>query len=209
MTLQRLALTGLAVVIGGGAVFAATPFGRDVMFHFVPIAWTGEAARLASAAGIGAGTVVADIGAGNGALITELARIVGPQGRAFATERTADNREAIRSRADAAAVAITVIEAGDHATNLPDDCCDAITMRMVLHHIADPGAFARDLRRAVRDGGRVGIIDFLPGALPHLADDHGVSPEAVAAAFEAAGFETLSRDLRWGGRTYLIVFRAP
>ncbi len=208
MTLQRLALAGVAVVLGGGAVFAATPFGRDVMFHFVPIAWTGEAARLAAVLGITPGAAVADIGAGNGALITELARIVGPQGRAFATERTADRREAIQSRAVAAAVAVSVIEAGDHATNLPGGCCDAVTMRMVLHHIADPGAFARDLRRAVRDGGRVGIIDFLPGALPHLADDHGVGPDTVVAAFEAAGFETVARDLRWGGRTYLIVFRA-
>lgn len=208
MTWQRIALTGLAVALGGGAVLAATPFGRDVMFHLVPIAWTGEAARLADALGVRSGAVVADIGAGNGALITEFARTVGPTGRAFATERTAAQRAAIASRAAAAGVAVTVIEAADDATNLPAGCCDAITMRMVMHHVADPPVLARDLRRALKPGGRVGVIDFNPGALPHLAADHGVSPGAVLTAFDAAGFEVVSRNEQWGGRTYLLVFRA-
>lgn len=208
MTWQRIALAGLAVALGGGAVFAATPFGRDVIFHLVPIAWTGEAARLADALGVKPGAVVADVGAGNGALITDLARRVGPGGRAFATERTPDQRAAISARAAGAGVAVTVIAAGDDVTNLPAGCCDAIAMRMVMHHVANPPALARDLRRAVRAGGRVGVIDFNPGALPHLEADHGVSPGAVIAAFDAAGLEVVSRNEQWGGRTYLLVFRA-
>lgn len=76
-----------------------------------------------------------------------------------------------------------------------------------MHHIADPGAFARDLRRSIRQNGRIGIIDFAPGALPHLAGDHGVAPESVISHFLAAGFDLESRLDDWGGRTYLIVFR--
>ena len=99
---------------------------------------------------------------------------------------------------------------GDHqTTNLPDACCDAIAMRMVLHHIGDVASFARDLRRSIRAGGKVAIVDFAPGALPHLADDHGIDAAGVAGAFHAAGFATTARDDQWGGRTFLIVFRAP
>jgi ubiquinone/menaquinone biosynthesis C-methylase UbiE len=201
-----MVLIGAGLVLGSGAVFAVTPPGRDLWFHVLPFGWTGEAGRLAAALEVRPGSVVADVGAGNGGLIVELARIAGPRGGAFASERTAEQRAAIDRRAKAAGVAVTVVEAADRATNLPDACCDAIALRMVLHHIADPGVFAEDLRRAIRPGGRVGIIDFAPGALPHLAGDHGVSRERVVSQFEAAGFQVAARDDQWGGRTYLIVF---
>ena len=209
MSLRRIALTGIAVVVGGAAVFTATPLGRDLLFHILPIGWTGEVERLAKVLEVGPGKAVADIGAGSGSFIIELSRLVGPGGRALATERTPDQRQRIVARAAAAGVHVTVLEAAERSTNLPDACCDAIVMRMVMHHLVDAGAFARDLGRTVRSGGRVGIIDFAPGALPHLGSDHGVDPDRVVAHFTAAGFEPDSRDDHWGGRTYLIVFRAP
>jgi SAM-dependent methyltransferase len=191
-------------------LLAVTPLGRDLSFHVLPLRWTGEAARLAAALQIDEDSAVADIGAGNGALIAELARIVGPGGRAYATERTVDQRTQIAERAAVADLTwLTVLEAGEHVTNLPDSCCDAITMRMVWHHIADPPRFAVALRRALRQGGRVGIIDFAPGDLPHLADDHGVRPDDLIAAFSAAGFVAESLVPDWGGRSYLMTFTLP
>jgi SAM-dependent methyltransferase len=209
MTLRKVVVTVVGLALGAGVVFAAMPLSRDLLFHVVPLRWSGEAERLAQALGVGPGALVADIGAGRGALIVELARIAGPGGRAFASERTAAQRATILERARAAGVAVTVVEAADLATNLPDTCCDAITMRMVWHHLANPAAFARDLRRTVKPGGRVAVIDFAPGALPHLAADHGVEPAAIVATFTAAGFEVASRHDAWGGRTFLIVLRAP
>jgi len=209
MSWKRIVLASAAVVAGGATLFAVTPLGRDLLFHAVPMRWTGEAARLAVALKVGAGNAIADIGAGSGALAVELAAIVGPAGRMFATERLPEQRQRISDRAASAGAAITVVEAADTATGLPDACCDAITMRMVMHHIGDPAAFARDLRRSIRPGGRVGVIDFAAGALPHLAHDHGVSPEQVAAHFTAAGFRVEQRQSNWGGRTYLLVFLAP
>ena len=209
MTLRKLALTTAAIVLGATAAFAVTPLGRDLLFHVLPVNWTGEAARLGEALEIGAGSAVADIGAGNGALIVALATLVGPQGTAYATERSTGQLRRIKDRATASGVHVTVVAAADQSTNLPTACCDAITMRMVMHHIADPETFARDLRRSVRAGGRVGILDFAPGAMPHLGGGHGLDPAGVTAAFLAAGFSMQSQDDRWGGRTYLMVFRAP
>jgi len=197
-----------AGVIGiSAAVLSVTPLGRDLSFHVVPLRWSDEPARLAAALHAREGSVVADIGAGSGAMAVELARIVGPGGRVYATELSADRREQIASRAAAANVRwLTVLEAGEHAPNLPDACCDAVTMRMVWHHIADPARFAAALRGALRPDGRAGIIDFAPGALPHLAGDHGVKPEDVIAAFTSAGFAVESQSLDWGGRSFAIVF---
>jgi ubiquinone/menaquinone biosynthesis C-methylase UbiE len=207
MSGRRVLMTVVGLVLAGSAVLAATPLGRDLLFHAMPLRWTGEGERLAQVLRIAPGASVADVGAGNGALIVELARAAGPTGRAYASERTAEKRAAITRRAQGAGVAVSVVEAGDLTTNLPDECCDAITMRMVMHHITDRQEFARQLRRALRAGGRIGIIDFAPGALPHLADDHGVSIEQVVSAFAAAGFEIDARVDDWGGRSFLLVFR--
>jgi ubiquinone/menaquinone biosynthesis C-methylase UbiE len=207
MTIRNMALASAAMLVCGGAVLAVTPLGRDLAFHLMPLGWTGEADRLAAALQIGAGTAVADIGAGTGALIIELARRTGADGNAYASERTAEQRAAIAARATAAGVHVAVIEAGESSTGLSEACCDAIIMRMVMHHIADRGALARDVRRAVRPGGLVGIIDFAPGALPHLAGGHGIPPNHVVEEFVAAGFEVATKNDRWGGRNYLIVFR--
>jgi SAM-dependent methyltransferase len=205
MTMRRLAAS-LAVITIAAGIGAATPLGRDLLFHVVPVNWTGEGERLAAATGLGPGGVVADIGAGDGALIVELSRTVGPAGAAFATERAPEQRRRIMERADAAGVRVSVVEAGERSTNLADACCDAIVMRMVMHHISDPAAFAKDIRRSLRPGGRVAIVDFAPGVMPHLSADHGLEQSAVLARFTDAGLALLRRDENWGGRTYLLVF---
>jgi hypothetical protein len=38
---------------------------------------------------------------------------------------------------------------------------------------------------------------------------YGTGPDRVIAAFTAAGFAVEARHDRWGGRTFLIAFRAP
>jgi len=208
MTFRKIAIIALTVAVATGALAAATPLGRDLLFHVVPIRWTGEADRLVGAVQLAPGDTVADIGGGDGRLIAELAAIVGSSGRAYATERSEEKRRRIAATARAADVAVTLVEAGEQNTGLPDACCDVITMRMVLHHVTNHVAFAADLRRSLRAGGRLAIIDFKPGALPHLADDHGIDPNSVTDVMQKAGLDLTSRDERWGGGNYLLIFRA-
>ena len=59
-----------------------------------------DAARLAAALKLHAGQTVADIGAGRGQLTLELARVVGPSGRVYATELDADRLRDLRKAAD-------------------------------------------------------------------------------------------------------------
>ena len=92
------------------------------------------------------------------------------------------------------------------ATNLPDGCCDAIYMRTMLHHVANPPAFARDVVRSIRPGGRIAVIDFAPGRLWFHGGDHGVTPEDITAAFTSAGCTLRHRDDHWGGPTFLLLF---
>lgn len=86
----------VALFTGGLALaalaFALSPFGRGVFFHLAPLDWTGEASRLARMLNLTPGRVVADIGAGRGDMAIEISGMVGPAGRVFVTERTAEQR---------------------------------------------------------------------------------------------------------------------
>jgi ubiquinone/menaquinone biosynthesis C-methylase UbiE len=101
---------------------------------------------------------------------------------------------------------VRVVEGATDATRLPDDCCDAIYLRAVTHHLADRDRFAAEIFKAVRPGGRVVVIDFAPGSLWFHGADHGVTPHDVRRAFESAGFKTAGQIENWGGGMFAMVF---
>jgi SAM-dependent methyltransferase len=175
-------------------------------FFVLPLAWTGEAFRLAALLGLHPGQRVADIGAGDGSHAVAIARLVGPDGEVLATDLDAGRRRAIADRASHARVNVRVLEGAAEATNLPDGCCDAIYMRTMLHHVDDPFTFARDVARSVRQGGRIAVIDFAPGRLWFHGADHGIDPDDVIEAFGSAGCTLRRRDDHWGGPMFLLLF---
>ena len=176
-------------------------------FFYAPFAWTKEPARLGEALGLRPGMRIADIGAGSGALALEMASLVGGNGLVYATELDPERRAAIARRLQSAAARHVVVVAGDeHATRLPDACCDAIYMRAVFHHVHDRPAFALSVAQALRPEGRVAVIDFAPGTLWFHGRDHGVDRDAIVRAFVAAGLRVRERADDWGGGMFLVVF---
>jgi ubiquinone/menaquinone biosynthesis C-methylase UbiE len=179
--------------------------------------WTGggfradgeEMPRLRQALALEAGKVVADVGAGEGALTLALAREVGPNGRVFATEIDAARLKKLQA---AKLDNVTVVEGRRGETGLPPACCDAIVLRRVYHHLAEPASIGADLLRALRPGGVLAVIDFPPpffwgrGSL-------GVPAKAVISEVAGSGFEMIRLIDDWPGRgplrSYCAVFRKP
>jgi len=208
------------LIWAAGAAIAVAWFVLPVAaFHFLPPRLTGEAERLASLLRVEAGRTVGEVGAGAGALTVEMALRVGPEGRVYSNELSADRRAQIRARVERAGLAnVVIIEGRPTETGLPDGCCDALFLRNVYHHLSDVASFNASLRRAVKPGGLLAIIDFAPGAFWHLPGSpagaaadragHGVSPRVVASEVTRAGF-ALEREIEnWGGRLFLVLFRA-
>jgi SAM-dependent methyltransferase len=176
-------------------------------FFYAPFAWTGEPARLARVLGLEPGMDIADVGAGSGALAMAMAELVGNGGQVFATELDPERRADIERRVTRASVRnVHAVTAAESETRLPGSCCDAVYLRAVFHHIASRSQFAGDVARALRPGGRVAVIDFPPGTLWFHGADHGVEPDSVLRAFEAAGYRLRERVDDWGGGMFLIVF---
>ena len=172
-----------------------------------------EMPRLRQVLTLQPGTIVADVGAGNGELTLALAREVGSKGRVFSTEIDAARLQRLREAVSAAKLDnVTVIEAHGSETGLPPNCCDAIVLRRVYHHLGDPAGINASLLRSVRPGGLLGVIDFPPpfflsrGTL-------GVPAETVVAEVTASGFRLLRQIDDWPGRgplaSYCALFRRP
>lgn len=176
----------------------------------------GEARALASVLQITPGDVVAEIGAGRGEVARVMAGQVIPGGRLIVTELNDSRLTDLRSLVTTEKLAQVEVRKGEtHGTALPDACCRAIYMRHVYHHFEDPAAMNAALRRALRPGGRLAIIDFAPGiVLGWIAPTntgarhgHGVRLEEVSRELTASGLVVEHQDGRWRPGMFLIVVR--
>ena len=154
---------------------------------------------LAELAGIGAGTRVADIGAGLGGPARVLAARFGA--RVTAVEPSAGFRAACVELTARTGLAdqVTVVDGTATATGLPDAAFDVVWMQAVAISVGDKAAMARELRRILVDGGRLALFDMVagPGGELHYpvpwadgpAESHVIPREELQATLEAAGFE--------------------
>jgi SAM-dependent methyltransferase len=105
-----------------------------------------------------------------------------------------------------------VVEARGGETGLPPECCDAIVLRRVYHHLTDPAAISASLLRSLRPGGVLAVVDFPPPFFWRRGD-LGVPAQAVIREATGSGFELVRLIDDWPGRgplaSYCAVFRKP
>jgi SAM-dependent methyltransferase len=173
-----------------------------------------EMPRLRQALALRTGMVVADVGAGKGQLTLALAGAVGSGGHVFSSEIDPARLRALREAVAAAGLGhVTVVEAKTNESGLPAGCCDAIVLRRVYHHLTDPAATIASLRRALRPGGLLAVIDIPPLFFLPDRSTLGIAPQIVIDEVAAGGFEKLQLHTDWPGRgplaSYCAVFRKP
>jgi ubiquinone/menaquinone biosynthesis C-methylase UbiE len=165
------------------------------------------------------GMVVADVGAGFGAVTIVMSELLRPAGRLYATDITAHALAALRAEvAERKLANVTIIEGGVATTNLPDACWDALFLRDVYHHIGNVEAFNASMRASLKADGRLAIIDFapeagskLPKGVPTNRGGHGIRPELVIEELTKAGFAHVRTIPVWPpdgkGGLFLVLFR--
>jgi ubiquinone/menaquinone biosynthesis C-methylase UbiE len=157
-----------------------------------------EIDRLVQVLDLRPGVAVADVGAGSGELSISVAKRVAPNGTVYATEIDPKKLDKIRQAVRKAGIHNVIVIAGaNNDTRLPANCCDAIFLRRVYHHLTDPVDMDRSLYLAMRPGGRLAIIDFEPSqrpgepAPPGVPADrggHGAPKPIVTRELTQAGF---------------------
>ena len=179
--------------------------------------YVAESARLARLLNWHAGSVVADIGAGDGEMALDVARRVSPSGHVYATEVSTEKLAHLKKlAAEEKDHNITVIEGAQSGTNLPSECCDSIYLRRVYHHFTEPKEMDASLFQSLKPGGMLAVIDFPPrswmpsaGGVPANRGGHGMPKNILIKELTSAGFQLVSEPADWPGDNYCVIFRKP
>jgi ubiquinone/menaquinone biosynthesis C-methylase UbiE len=177
-----------------GLVFAVSAFAHDL---------EAESVEIADLMGLQPGMTVADVGAGDGAFGEALARRVGDSGHVYLTEISQRELNKIRERLDRTELSnMSVLEGESDDAKIPEACCDAVLLRYVVHHMSSPDEMFSSLRRSLRPGGVIVVVEKdEPG--------DGITAEELIDGMRKAGFVVLSQHPDWGGHdgNYAVVFR--
>jgi predicted methyltransferase len=144
------------------------------------------------------GSILADIGAGDGQYAIVLSRHVTPGGRVIATGFEQKDRDALAAAVRAAtAPNVEVRAASREGTGLPAGCCDAVLARDVYHHFTAPMPAAKSLFATLRPGGRLVVVDSASSGFHELSGRRGIAADELIAQMQAAGFVLQGRLDDW------------
>jgi arsenite methyltransferase len=164
--------------------------------------------RVIAALNVHPGDQVADLGSGGGYFTFRLAEAVGPAGKVYAVDIDRDMVDLVAKRAKQETAAnIAPVLAKPDDPLLPKGGVDLIFTSNTYHHIDNRIAYFSNLRKYLRPGGRVAIIDFdrrswLMGLFRHYTPSEFIKPE-----MEQAGY-SLQEELSFLDRQSFLIFTA-
>ena len=166
--------------------------------------------QIMDALQIGENSVVADLGAGGGWFTVRLAHRVGPNGRVYAEDIQPQMIESIQRRRDREVLLNVETVLGTAVDpKLPAGSLDAVLIVDAYHEIEQPVALLKNVAKALKPGGTIGIVNFKKdGGGPGPDMDERVDAEKVVDDARAAGLELRKREnfLRY---QYLLTFGLP
>lgn len=161
--------------------------------------------------GLGDDMRVADFGAGSGAYTLAAARAVLGNGKVYAIDAKRELLARVGKEADDARLSNVEVLYGDlereGGSNLGDGTMDAVIASNILFQIEQKNIFAAEIRRVLRGGGRVLVIDWsqsFGGVGPE--PDAVIREEDAKALFLSAGF-SFEKNIDAGAYHYGLVFK--
>ncbi len=172
-----------------------------------------------TALSIGAGSRVADVGAGSGYFTERLARAVGTGGRVFAVEISEPELARLARLAESHGLDnLEVIRGQIDDPGLPERSLDAVLVVNAYHQMTAHAAMLAGMYRALRPGGRLVILDHAPSDSGAPRDrqtaGHRLALTLAEQEILEAGFEVVSRDPEFtrdglGRPQWMLVARRP
>lgn len=171
-------------------------------------------AEIAAAVALQPGEAVADVGAGTGLFLEPFAQAVGPAGRLYCVEIAPRFVAHLTERAEGLGLSqVEAVLCSERSVELPERSIDVAFLCDTYHHFEYPRSTLASIRRALRPGGRLVLIDFerIPGvSRPWLLEHVRAGREQVLAEVESAGF-VLERQVEIPGliENYCLRFVRP
>jgi predicted methyltransferase len=154
--------------------------------------------EILAALGAAPGQRIADVAAGNGYLTKPLAEKVGKTGRIYAVEIGEEELRALRTLSQQEGLTnIEVIVGSETDPHLPNNL-DGVVILNSYHELTDYKATLAGIKRALRPGGLLVLVDNRAGAgwfteRNDQASHHALDPKYVDTELRAAGFEIIAR----------------
>jgi predicted methyltransferase len=162
--------------------------------------------EVMEALAIKAGEVIADIGAGSGYFTLRLAHHVGAEGRVYAVDVSPDMIRHLNGRVrDLGVLNVSTILAPPDDPLLPQPV-DRFLIVDVWHHVENQAGYLELMKKRLKPGGQVVMIDFHKKELPvGPPADMKIAREDLLKQMEAAGFR-LVKEHTFLPYQYFLVF---
>jgi predicted methyltransferase len=168
--------------------------------------------------GVHEGSVVADVGAGEGFLTVRLAPLVGRTGKVYAVDSKEPVVTKLRQRVrDAQMTNVEVIAGADDDPHLPPEL-DAVVILNAYHEMDRGVAILRRIRDALKAGAPIVLCEPVPAVAGQTRaeqwEDHVLYPDIIVDDLKQAGFQVVDRQdmfaTNLGGTHFgLVVARRP
>ncbi|MFQ5737171.1 MAG: class I SAM-dependent methyltransferase [Thermodesulfobacteriota bacterium] len=137
--------------------------------------------------GLKEGDTFADVGCGPGFFTIPAALITGPAGTVYAIDTQQEMLDSLLERKPPANV--VPVRSGEHSIPVPGSSADMALAAYVLHEAQDKRLFLEEVRRIIRKGGTIAVIDW-----KKQVEEHGppvedrVTEGAASGLVKEAGF---------------------
>lgn len=140
-----------------------------------------------------AGMTYADIGCGPGYFTLPVAEHLDPTGKVYAIDLQPEMLRELERRAQARGLNnIITVRSREREIPLPAACVEIACLANTFHELEDPVAFLQEIRRILKPGGRLLVIDWKPLETPMGPPlSERVPLENIFQALQAAGFRRL------------------
>lgn len=148
--------------------------------------------KVMDTVGITPGMILAEIGAGRGRYVVQLAVRVGETGKIYAEDIDAADLKHLENRCKKWGLDNVETILGDVTDpKLPEGELDLIFVISSYHHFRDPVALIRNARSALKTDGKLAIVEWLPWG---ENDREGTFPDDIETQMEAAGYKLVSTE---------------
>jgi ubiquinone/menaquinone biosynthesis C-methylase UbiE len=155
------------------------------------------------------GDTVADLGAGSGYFTHRLADAVSPDGKVYAVDVDEGMLEYLKERmTEEGRKNVEAVLAEYHDPLLPTSGVDLIFTCNTYHHLKDRVTYFTKVRKYLREGGRVAIMDFNGEGWFQQLFGHFTPREIIISEMEAAGYQ-LQAEHDFLSSQVFLVFSSP